>query len=46
MLLHALYMLFAVTAFVLVGILGCLLALYQIRDRLDEIIKLQEKNKE
>jgi hypothetical protein len=44
--LYALYMLFAVTAFVLVAALGCLLALYQIRDRLDVVVKLMEKNKE
>jgi hypothetical protein len=44
--LNILVLLFAVTAFVLVGVLANLLALYQVRDRLDVIVKLLEKHKE
>jgi hypothetical protein len=41
-----LLVLVVVTTFVLVSVLGSLLAVYQIRDRLDAIVKLLEEKQE
>lgn len=44
--LNMLLVLVTITTLVLVGVVGNLLALYQIRDRLDAMVKLLERDKE